>query len=318
MKNYITLIFLTFSFTVTTARSVAIVNLRIADAVVVEGNSGQRTIEVLVVLSQSATDPFSVRFSSRNGSASAGSDYILNSGTLNFSKGEMMKRITVYILGELAVESDETLEVILHGERGISMIDSVGTVTILNDDFNVNNTFSVYEVRLTFKGYTSLAGEDIGNCPIRSNGMVVLSGLLYADESPGSSDDIDYTGAMQLDIDMDICSAKTVEDAGGGYPQCGLTVIGSGPVKTDLKIHYDGRGGYITTEDQTGHFTKSVNGTCDPGQIGEELAIVPNGSIASVFNGLDLPELTQRTLPVGQYQQSDGRNVIVFEVKKIR
>lgn len=61
-------------------------SLRIADASIVEGNAGQRTVEIKVILSQVPINPVSIKYSTRNGTASAGSDYIAANGSLNFSR----------------------------------------------------------------------------------------------------------------------------------------------------------------------------------------------------------------------------------------
>jgi len=228
-------------------------------------------------------------------------------------------------------EEDEKFEIVLSNVSGATIDGNAGTVTIVNDDCRGNNVsgttlstnsagsgnfggnLSVYEVRFTHNGYTTFYGPP-GDCPIRSNGKVVLTGLLAGRENVADDDDILYTGTLQLDIDIDICTAKTVEDPGGGYPLCGMTVTGSGAVKTELEIYFDGRGGYVKIKNESGRFTKSVSGSCDQAQIGEERTMVPNRTIASIFNGLQLPMLTDRTLRVGRYVDTDGGKGTLIDV----
>ena len=185
---------------------------------------------------------------------------------------------------------------------------------------NSPNAIAVYEVRLTHTGYTSLGGK-LEDCPIRSNGTVVLTGRLEGEESGDRYDPVLYTGVLQIDIDMDICSIKRL--ANGEDRFCGMRVKGNGPVKVELqtsdtitnqetwiKIRYD------TT---MGNFTKSVNGDCDLAEMSEEQIMVPNETIASIFNGRGLPKLTNRTLRVGRYVETDDGNVTVVEVlRKVR
>jgi hypothetical protein len=132
-----------------------------------------------------------------------------------------------------------------------------------------------------------------------------------------------YIGVLQIDIDMDICSIKRL--ANGEDKFCGMRVKGNGPVKVELqtsdtstnqetwiKIRYDST---------MGNFTKSVNGDCDLAEMSEERTMVPNETIASIFNGRSLPMLTSRTLQVRRYpaDRDDTGNVTVFEVlRKIR
>ena len=176
-----------------------------------------------------------------------------------------------------------------------------------------------YKVRLTFTGSTSLAGNNSSDCPI-GNGKVVLSGLLRGSEFLGDGDDIFYEGILKLEItNMDICSMKRLTNGDDMF--CSITVTGSGKVKTTLQITADGvdsvRGAYIDFKyDSTlhGRFTKNVGGTCDPEQTDEERKMVPNETIASIFNGRDLPMLRTRTLRIGSYTDRGGDGVTVVEV----
>jgi hypothetical protein len=184
-----------------------------------------------------------------------------------------------------------------------------------------HNAIAVYQVRLTHTGYTSLGGK-LEDCPIRSNGKVVLTGQLRGDESMDPDDPdapydpVLYTGALQIEIDMDICSMKRL--ANGEDRFCGMRVKGNGPVKVELvtsdsstnqeawiKIRYDST---------MGNFTKSVNGDCDLAEMSEEQTMVPNKTIASIFNGRGLPMLTGRILRVGRFVESDDETETVVEV----
>jgi len=176
---------------------------------------------------------------------------------------------------------------------------------------------SVYEVRFSFNGYMTFHG-DASVCPIRPNGTVVLKGLLKGIENIHGNDDIIYVGTLQLDIDIDICSAK---GEGDDAKLCSITVTGSGKVKTELTIYYDGRGGYIQIKDTTSQgFSKNAGGTCDPAEIAEERQMIPLKTIATVFNGLELPMLTSRTLRVGpsQFVRSPEGELLVEVLRKIR
>lgn len=304
-------------------------NLSISDSRVVEGNAGQRSVEVMVSISKIMSSPVTVPYSTTNGTALAGSDYSAASDTITFAPGDTMKRITISVNGDVAVEADETFGVVLRNALGATLDDSTGTVTIVNDDFKGGNpagsigtvgggNLSVYEVRFSYTGYTTFfVGPP--DCPIRPNGIVVLTGLLAGVEKNVDPDeDILYTGILQLDMDIDICSSK---ETGGNPPSvlCGITVIGSGPVKTELKISFDQRGAYIKAENVSGRFMKNVYGSCDPRQIDEERKIVPNKTIASVFNGTDLPMLTNRTLRVGRYvETNDGTETVVEVLRVVR
>src|SRR5207249_86024 len=159
----------------------------IANVRIVEGNQGQRMVEVMVTISEVPANAVTLTYTTKNGSASAGSDYVATNGSLDFARGETMKKIAVPVKGDVDCEQDETFEIVLSHAAGITFTDSIGTVTIVNDDClrnsnsaggnnkgnsagsNNNNTnLSVYEVRLTYTGYTSFY-PDITPCRIRSD-----------------------------------------------------------------------------------------------------------------------------------------------------
>jgi hypothetical protein len=108
--------------------------LSVSDAQVVEGNGGTTTMLFTVTLSPAATGPVSVRFTTANGTAAAGSDYVQVRGTVSFAAGETQKTINVTINGDTAPEPDETLFLNLSGPSGATIADGQGVGTIINDD----------------------------------------------------------------------------------------------------------------------------------------------------------------------------------------
>lgn len=83
--------------------------------------------------------PVSVQFATQDGSASATSDYVANSGTLIFQPGEVSKTISVRVLNDADIEGIETFNVILSGAippaPGVTINPAIGVGTIENDDF---------------------------------------------------------------------------------------------------------------------------------------------------------------------------------------
>lgn len=304
--------------------------INIADMRVVEGNQGKKTVEVLVAISNDAHGAVTVTYATKNGTATAGSDYVAANGSVMFSQGEMEKWITATIIGDIECEDDEKFEVVLSSASGAALKDSTGSVTIVNDDCQRGArsgsgsgggtgpggtggaNFSAYEVRFTYTGYSSLF---VGNpeCGVRSTGRVVLTGLLAGPENVGDDDDIMYTGVLQMDMNIDLCSVMRLPGTDKDKI-CAITMIGSGPVNTELEIYYDQRGGYVKIEHKSGMFLKNAFGSCDNAQINEELDMIPNRTIASIFNGLELPMLIDRTLRVGRYAVTGDYGETVVEV----
>ena len=106
----------------------------IADAIVVEGDSGQTNLSFAVRLSFPTTLPVSVNYTTVDFTAQAGSDYIATNGTLTFTYPQTNKLITVIVNGDTNVESSESFFVNLSGPLNASLARSQAIGTILNDD----------------------------------------------------------------------------------------------------------------------------------------------------------------------------------------
>jgi hypothetical protein len=113
--------------------------LSTSDATVSEGNSGVASVTFTVTLNRDVDAGVTVSFATANGSAVAGADYYSASGTLVFAgnAGET-KTISITILGDRLVESDETFDLLLSNvaaaSRSVALGRSRGTGTITNDD----------------------------------------------------------------------------------------------------------------------------------------------------------------------------------------
>ena|GEM_PF-1142958 len=111
-------------------------SLSINSVQVNEGNAGQNTqAELQLTLSQAAAVTVTANWATADGTATvAEEDYTAGSGSVTFAPGETTKTITVTIRGDDFHEPDETFRVILSNPVHVSLAQSVGTVTILNDD----------------------------------------------------------------------------------------------------------------------------------------------------------------------------------------
>jgi hypothetical protein len=99
-----------------------------------EGDSGQTDAVFKVTLSASVPEPVTVHFDFANGTALAGSDYEGTAGTLTFGANEVEKQITVSILGDLAIEGDETFTVKLDNATNATIAQDSATGTIKDND----------------------------------------------------------------------------------------------------------------------------------------------------------------------------------------
>jgi hypothetical protein len=132
-------------------------SISIADATIVEGNAGTSVL-ILTVTRSGGTAPFSVDFATANGgiaghaSASAGSDYVANSGTLNFADGQLTATISITINGDVTPELSEEFSVILsNATNGATLSDASAVATITTDDAPPASTLIFSE---NFTGFT--------------------------------------------------------------------------------------------------------------------------------------------------------------------
>ena len=176
----------TGGFTVTTPGGGA--NVTINDVTITEGNSGTSTMTFTVT--RTNTDgAFSVDFATANGSATAGSDYVANNGTLNFTAGgAATQTISVTINGDTAAEGNETFTVNLSNlvnTTGTAAVgDASGTGTITNDDVGV--THFIHDIQGDAFFSPILAAEGITTFNQASTATVTVRAVVTALDTFGS------------------------------------------------------------------------------------------------------------------------------------
>ena len=110
--------------------------LFVSDALVVEGDTGQREAVFEVRLSRPAEEPITLSYVTRDGSARAGSDYQQTVGTLTFLAGETVKAVAVTVFGDGVVEGTEQFSLVVTPTSAIAngAAGAAGVATILDDD----------------------------------------------------------------------------------------------------------------------------------------------------------------------------------------
>ena len=107
----------------------------IDDPTVAEGQTGTGTIDFEVTLSHPADFPVTVDWSTADGTATDGSDYVGDSGIVTFAPTETSKTVPVTVNGDATYERGETLLMNLSNATGPAPIgDAQGIGTIANDD----------------------------------------------------------------------------------------------------------------------------------------------------------------------------------------
>jgi len=111
-------------------------SIAIADKRVTETDAGTtKTAAFLVTRSGNTTGSSTVKFSTANGTAMAGSDYTaVSSKTLTFAAGVTTMRARVKVIGDNVHESTETYSVNLSAPTGATISDATGVGTIVDND----------------------------------------------------------------------------------------------------------------------------------------------------------------------------------------
>ena len=107
--------------------------LSVADVSQPEGNSAT-SLSFTVRLAKPTPLKVTVAYTTADGSATAGSDYTATNGQLTFVPGETSKTVDVPILGDTAVEPDETFTLTLSGAVNAILGRASATATLVNDD----------------------------------------------------------------------------------------------------------------------------------------------------------------------------------------
>ena len=108
------------------------VALSVADATVREGPGAM--LEFAVTLDREHHADVTVDYATSNATATAGDDYVAQSGTLTFAAGETAKSVDVEVLDDVHDEGTETMTLTLSNPSGARIADGSATGRIENND----------------------------------------------------------------------------------------------------------------------------------------------------------------------------------------
>lgn len=114
------------------------VSISIGDVILTEGNAGAKLATFTLTLSGPTGQGVTVNFATADNTAMASSDYQSNSGLVNFF-GSSSRTVSVQVLGDGAVEPDESFFVNLSNPLNATIARSPGQAIIVNDDNNGGN-----------------------------------------------------------------------------------------------------------------------------------------------------------------------------------
>lgn len=148
----------------------------INDVSIVEGNSGTKNLTFTVTIGAKCKgyEHYLVDYTTSNGTATAGSDYVAQSGTIDYYRTSNKtsgtcgtKTISVVINGDTNLETDETFTITLSNQRGggtytTTISDNTGVGTITNDDIptELSSTFTM-RYKKNLKGNMKIIGNTV-------------------------------------------------------------------------------------------------------------------------------------------------------------
>ncbi len=118
----------------TIANDDGVPTLSIADATVTETDSGTQIVNMTITLSQLAGTDVDVNWATQDGSATAGSDYVAAGETITIPSGSLSQQLSIVVNGDIEVEPDESLSVVLSAPLNATIADGTAVLTIVNDD----------------------------------------------------------------------------------------------------------------------------------------------------------------------------------------
>lgn len=147
---------------------------------------------ITVIRTNGFTGAASVSYTTGNGTAQSGSDYVATSGTLSFADGEVVKSFLVRILDDSIVEGDETVNLTLSNPTGGASLGSLSQATlIIQDDPSV--------FAFTSPAYTVLesATNALINVQRFGNSSTAVS-VTFGTVDGSATAGLDYTGMTNV------------------------------------------------------------------------------------------------------------------------
>lgn len=105
-----------------------------ANPAVAEGNTGTKSVSLLIELSTATDVPVTVSYTTNDGSAVAGSDYQAAAGTLTIAPGQTTQTVTVQVVGDTQAEDDEYFTVSISNATNATLGNQTTYQYIQDDD----------------------------------------------------------------------------------------------------------------------------------------------------------------------------------------
>ena len=289
IPRYKTIFLLCFAFLIIPVTvSAGNKSVSINDVSLNEGDSGTTTFTFTVTATDNTVGGETVDYTTVDGSATtADSDYIHNSDTITFAKGDRTQTISIEVNGDTNIESTETFTVILSNPSGgaiANIADGTGLGTIVDDE----------EKSHTLTAGSIVIDESIGtaNVPIR------VDPAIY-------DDTIITVGYSTLD-DSAIAGSDYSSESGSVTISSADTIAGSSTVNIPITIINDS----VTESQEIFHL--KLNSSSISSTLGHTVDIANDtGDITINDNDGTMPTLSVNDVTIFE---SDDPNFMTFTV----
>jgi len=261
-------------------------DVSIADASVLEGDSGTTDMVFNVTLSDTTSMDVDVNYTVAADSATDGVDFTAVPGMVTIPAGSLLGTLSVPVHGDTIMEGIETLTVTLTGALSATVADGTATGTILDDEHSVTFTAATGALELVLGAGGSSAIDAVA-------GLVTLE----INENPDPTfpviaanevTTIVITGSADADI-VDLAAVS----AGNGFTGLTATTINAGSgddtiIGSEANDKINGSGGNDVVSGEEGNDTINGGGGEDylVGGPGDDIVRGQGSSLDSLSGGL--------------------------------
>jgi CSLREA domain-containing protein len=164
----------------------SIPTLSVSNVSLPEGDQNTTNFNFVVTLSAGSAQTVSVNYQTAGINAVSGADFVNTSGTLSFAPGETSKQITVPVIGELTVETDEQFNLNLSAPVNATLSDAQGVGTIKDDD---NGGL----IKFKFAPYSGTENSSVLVTVERAYGTIGTVSVHYETSGGSATASVDYT-----------------------------------------------------------------------------------------------------------------------------
>ena len=147
------------------------------DVQVNEGNGGSSQVAVKLVLNRTSSKQISVKYTTIEGTAKAGTDFTAVQGqTVTFQPNEKEKTIYIQVVADEFREADETFQVKFDNPSNVLLLKGTATITLINDDTRVPFNNTGYDAETNYPGYTLVWSDEFNGTELDNSSWTAETG----------------------------------------------------------------------------------------------------------------------------------------------